>query len=319
MVRSRRVSLLTLLIPGLLISVIGVQTVTAQADHQKPISSGGQGVTKIVLLGTGTPNADPERSGPAVAIVVNEVAYLIDCGPGIVRRAAEASRAGVEALKVENLKRLFVTHLHTDHTAGYSDLIFTPWVLGRDEPLEVYGPRGIAEMTDHLMAAYEQDIRIRIDGLEPANDRGYRVNTHDLAPGIIYRDDNVTVTAFVVKHGSWPEAYGFVFETPDRKIVISGDTVPVESVVDNCEGCDVLIHEVYSAVQFEGRPPEWKKYHSQFHTSTYELAELASRAKPALLILYHQLFWGISDDELLAEIRERYDGRVVSGNDLDVF
>ena len=85
------------------------------------------------------------------------------------------------------------------------------------------------------------------------------------------------------------------------------------------DGCDVLIHGVYSAVRFEKLSPVWKQYHSSSHTSSHELAELASRAKPALLILYHQLFWGATDEELLSEIRERYDGRVVSGKDLDVY
>lgn len=276
-------------------------------------------MTRIVLLGTGTPNANPERSGPAIAIVVNDTPYLIDCGPGIVRRAAEAYKSGIDGLDVTNLKVLFVTHLHSDHTAGYSDLILTPWVLGRDEPLEVYGPEGISEMTEHILAAYEQDIRVRLDGLEPANDSGYRVNTHDIKPGIIYQDSNVTVEAFAVKHGSWLQAYGFVFTTPDRKIVISGDTVPSDTIVKKCDGCDVLIHEVYSAVRFEERSEVWKKYHSSSHTSSYELAELASRARPRLLILYHQLFWGATDEELLSEIKERYDGEVVSGRDLDVY
>jgi ribonuclease BN (tRNA processing enzyme) len=83
--------------------------------------------TKVVLLGTGNPNADPLRSGPAVAIVANGTAYLVDFGPGVVRRAVAA----------ENLRFVFLTHLHSDHTAGYADLILTPWVLGRRQPLEV--------------------------------------------------------------------------------------------------------------------------------------------------------------------------------------
>jgi ribonuclease BN (tRNA processing enzyme) len=301
------------------IAVFSLYTSINSAGSAKDSNPGGQGVTKIVLLGTGTPNAEPERSGPAVAIVVNDTPYLIDCGPGIVRRAAEAFQSGIDGLKVERLKRLFVTHLHSDHTAGYSDLIFTPWVLGRDEPLEAYGPEGIGEMTEHILAAYQQDINIRLEGLEPVNDSGYRVNTYDIKPGIIYQDTNVTVEAFTVKHGSWPEAYGFVFTTPDKKIVISGDAVPSDSFAEKCDGCDVLIHEVYSAVRLEKRSEVWQQYHSSSHTSTHELAELASRAKPELLILYHQLYWGATDEELLLEIKERYDGKVVSGKDLDVF
>ena len=119
----------------------------------------GQSGTAVVLLGTGTPNADPDRSGPAVAVVVNGQPYLVDFGPGVVRRAAAASRSGVDALEVTNLTRAFVTHLHSDHTVGYADLIFTPWVLGRAVPLQVYGPKGLRAMTRHLTAAYREDIK----------------------------------------------------------------------------------------------------------------------------------------------------------------
>ena len=276
-------------------------------------------VSRIVLLGTGTPNADPDRSGPALAIVVNDTPYLVDCGPGVVRRAAAARRNGIEALAVAKLERLFVTHLHTDHTLGLADLIFTPWVLERDEPLEIYGPKGIAAMAEHILAAYEQDIRIRIDGLEPANTVGYRVNTHEIGPGEIYRDENVVVRAFAVRHGSWDQAFGFRFETPDRVIVVSGDTVPSESLIENARGCDVLIHEVYSQAGFERRSAVWQRYHSSFHTSTRELARIAEQIKPGLLILTHQLFWGSSERDLLSEIRRLYKGKVVSGHDLDVY
>ncbi len=280
---------------------------------------GDQRTTQIVLLGTGTPNADPDRSGPAVAIVVNGTPYLVDCGPGLVRRAAAAHRAGIEGLEVSNLKRLFVTHLHSDHTAGYPDLILTPWVLGRDEPLKVYGPAGIRAMTDHVLKAYEEDIRVRIEGLEQANRVGCEVQVHEIKPGLIYKDDNVAVRAFPVKHGSWTHAYGFRFETPDRTIVVSGDTVPCPSLIENAKGCDVLIHEVYSKTAFARRPPEWQRYHVGSHTSSTELAHIAQVVKPGLLILYHQLFWDSTEEELLGEIRRTYRGIVVSGKDLEVY
>ena len=108
---------------------------------------GEESTTKIVLLGTGTPVADPERSGPSVAIIVNDTPYIVDFGPGVVRRASAAHKAGIKALRVQNLTRAFATHLHSDHTLGYPDLIFSPWVLGRSEPLEVFGPEGIKSMT----------------------------------------------------------------------------------------------------------------------------------------------------------------------------
>jgi len=274
--------------------------------------------TQIVLLGTGTPNADPNRSGPSVAVVANSTPYIVDFGPGVVRRAAAAYDAGVWALQVCNLRTAFLTHLHSDHTVGYPDLILTPWVLERRAPLQIYGPTGTRAMTAHILAAYEEDIRERLDGLEPANRTGFRVEVAEIEPGRVFSDQNVTVEAFRVCHGSL-SALGFKFYAPGRTIVISGDTAPSEAVVAAARGCDVLIHEVYSSAGLEKRSPIWRRYHSSVHTSSRELAEIASRARPGLLILYHQLFHGVSEQELLAEVQERYEGRVVSGRDLDIY
>ncbi|MHC5111591.1 MAG: MBL fold metallo-hydrolase [Planctomycetota bacterium] len=275
--------------------------------------------TKVVLLGTGTPNADPDRSGPATAVVVGDRAYLVDCGPGVVRRAAAAHAAGIDALRVSELKHLFVTHLHSDHTLGLPDLIFTPWVLERSEPLKAYGPPGLKNMTDFVMKAFAEDVNTRLHGLEPANAHGYQVDVTEFGPGIIFEDDRVKVIAFPVDHGSWKHAYGFRFETADRVIVISGDTRPSEHLVENAKGCDVLVHEVYSVAGFARRDPVWQKYHSQFHTSTAELAEIANRVQPKLLVLTHLLFWGESPESMLAEIKQHYKGEVRCGSDLDVY
>jgi ribonuclease BN (tRNA processing enzyme) len=288
--------------------------------------------TQVILLGTGTPNASPDRSGPAVAVVVGDSSYIVDFGPGVVRQASKAYRNGIKGLKAKKLKHAFLTHLHSDHTVGYPDLIFTPWVLGRDKPLKVFGPKGLKEMTEHILAAYKQDIKQRLYGLEPANKEGWKVDVTEIEPGIIYKDDNVMVEAFLVKHGSF-EAYGYKFYAPDKIIVISGDTAPTENIVKYAKGCDILVHEVYSAAGVQKRSEEWKKYHTNVHTSSYELAEMASEAKPGLLVLYHQLFMlNIQSDdidiasaveqrdkEILDEIKEKYDGKVVSAKDLDVF
>lgn len=275
---------------------------------------------QIVLLGTGTPNADPERFGPATAIVVNDTPYLVDFGSGVVRRAAAAFQKGIRGLAVSRLRTAFVTHLHSDHTTGFADLILTPWVLERQEPLQVFGPPGLRKMTQHLLSAYKEDIELRLNGGEPSNKTGWRVIAREIKPGAIYQDENVTVKAFSVKHGKWSQAFGYRFDAGDRSIVISGDCAPSNSVVENCNGCDVLIHEVYSQAGFRKRPPEWQRYHAAYHTSTAELAKIASRAKPGLLILHHQLFWGSTDSDLLNEISEAgYSGRVVSGRDLDIY
>ena len=275
--------------------------------------------TQLVLLGTGTPNADPERSGPSLAIVVNNMSYVVDCGPGVVRRAAEAKNKGIASLGAAKLKRLFITHLHSDHTAGYPDFILTPAVLERDGPLEVYGPKGLVSMTDHILAAYKEDIDLRIEGLEHGNPEAYKVNAHEVKEGVIYKDSNLLVKAFKVHHGSWPEAYGYRFETKDKVIVVSGDCTYSENLIRNAQGCDILVHEVYSMEGFAKRDKKWQAYHSVFHTSTAQLAEIANKVHPKLLVLTHQLLWGATKESMLGEIQQRYQGKVVYGNDLEVY
>jgi ribonuclease Z len=280
-------------------------------------------ITKVVLLGTGNPNPNPSRSGPSVAIVVNDTPYIVDFGPGLIRQAAALSpRYGgpIKGLDVKNIKRAFLTHLHSDHTTGYPDLILTPWVMGRDEPLEVYGPEGIKEMTDNILKAYNEDIKYRLYGQEPANNQGWRVNCFEiLKEDTIYHDANITVEAFPVPHGSWPNSWAFRFTTPDKVVVISGDSAPSEKLIEYSKDADLLIHEVYSKVKYDEKDNFWKQYHADNHTSTYELADLANRAKPGLIVLYHLLSWGQTNSDLLKEISENYKGKVVVGEDLDIF
>ncbi len=297
--------------------------VFTQSEKTAPAHS-----TQLVLLGTGTPSPDPERSGPATAVVVNGTPYLIDFGPGVVRRIAAASQQGVKGLTVGNVRVAFVTHLHSDHTIGYADLILTPWSVGRSHALEVYGPKGLKHMTDHILEAYKEDIAIRrrdkqILGV-PEQADGYKVHAHEIMPGVVYKDSNVTVKAFLVNHGDVPQAFGYRIETPDRVIVISGDAAPSQSVVDNCNGCDVLVHEAYSMMTYNAVSPAYQEYRRKHHTSSREMAEIAKKARPGLLVLYHRANPGgvgrpNPEQALLAEVRQLYDGKVTIGHDLDVF
>ena len=275
--------------------------------------------TQLVLLGTGTPFANPDRSGPALAIVVNNVSYVVDCGPGVVRRAAAASAKGIKALEASQLKKLFITHLHSDHTSGYADFIFTPAVLDRNEPLEVFGPKGLKLMTKHLLAAYKEDMAIRIHGLEMGVAAGYRVNVHEVSNGIIYQDSNMVVKTFKVQHGGWPVSLGYRFETADKIIVVSGDCTYSESLIENAKGCDILVHEVYAEAALAKREKRWQDYHSTFHTSSSQVAAIANQVQPKLLVLTHQLTFSATLATLLAEVQKGYKGAVVNGNDLDVF
>jgi len=256
---------------------------------------------------------------------VDDVAYIVDLGPGVVRRARAAATAhGLKALAPTNLRIAFLTHLHSDHTIGFPDLIFTPWTMGRRVPLEVYGPKGLKEMADHLLAAYRIDIDTRTnpDGNQRTFPEGSKVNAHEIASGVVYKDGKVTVTAFPTKHAM--ESYGYRFDTPDRVVVISGDTNPTQATVDACRGCDVLVHEVHTPAWLAARREAgdapagtFRRFAEKYHTATAQLAKLASEAKPRLLILYH--YSSVSPEELQSDMMSRYPGHFVIGRDLDVY
>ncbi len=272
--------------------------------------------TQLVMLGTGNPVPDPDRSGPATAVVVDDVAYLFDCGPGVVRRASAASKKhDIGGLAPTKIHHLFVTHLHSDHTLGYPDLIFSAWVVGREAPLEVYGPPGIAAMTEHVRAAWAEDVAIRTDGLEDAERASTIPNVHEVTAGVVFQDARVKITAIPVHHGSWTHAFGYRIEGPDRTIVITGDYAPSDSVVTACDGCDVLVSEGYPT-QIVEREPGRRAYMQAFHTSAVELGALATRARAKQVVVTHRRS-GIPDDVLIGELRRGYAGPIVLANDLD--
>ena len=268
--------------------------------------------TRVIMLGTGTPNPEPDRMGPSVAVVTGDHVYIVDCGPGVVRRAAQAG------LRMDQLTRVFVTHLHSDHTAGYPDLILTPPNAGRTSPLQAYGPPGLRAMTANLLRAFKVDLDARLRGTQPHDDAAFEVHAHDVKPGQIYRDEAVRVIAFAVPHGNFPGAYGYRFEAKDKVIVISGDTTYSEALIAAAKGCDILVHEVYSEKGLARRTPDWRAYHAAFHTAGPDVGRVAAQVRPRKLVLYHVLPMGESADEVVSEVRRNYDGQILYANDLDV-
>ncbi len=277
------------------------------------------GATKLIVLGSGTPNPDPNRAGSGYAVVVDETPYLIDFGPGIIRRAASMSPpwgGKIEAMTVKNFEHAFLTHIHSDHSAGLADLLLTPWIMGRDKKLNLFGPKGLEQMASSTLEAFKDDINYRIYGTQPSNKIGYKFNFHLLTEGLIYEDENVSVEAFTVPHGSFDDAYGFRFTTKDKVIVFSGDTGPSKTLEKFAAGADILVHEVYSNAGFLKKTKDWQLYHQGHHTSTFEVGEIASRAKPKLLLLSHILFWGSTTDEILRETQSTYKGEIKIAEDL---
>tara|TARA_Y100000817_G_scaffold219897_1_gene173424 strand:+ start:505 stop:1398 length:894 start_codon:yes stop_codon:yes gene_type:complete len=278
--------------------------------------------TKLFILGTGTPNPNPERMGSSYLVLANDEPYLFDYGTGVIRRIAAFSPSWggeYQALEVENLKYAFLTHIHSDHTLGLADLIITPWIMGRSEPLKIFGPKGAKNMHTNIIKAYQPDIDYRIYGTQPQNSTGYKVIFNELKDKFVYQDENIKVTAFLNDHGDLQESYGFLIETTDKKILISGDTAMSKNLISYGENLDYLIHEIYSQKGFNNKTPDWQKYHQAHHTGPKEVAEIANLLQPKSLILSHILFWGSSEQEILDEVKTFYSGKIIVAEDGMIF
>jgi ribonuclease Z len=267
-----------------------------------------------VILGDGTPVISADRSGTCVGIVVRGTLYIFDAGPGVIRRIFEA-RQRLKDVTITRYGPVFITHLHSDHTLGIPELLY--YARQPHEPFHIYGPPGISAMMTHLLAAYSEDRTIRVTGLEHADSVRWAVRPTEITSGVAYRDSNITVTAFEVPHGSWPHALGYRIDTPDRSIVLSGDTRPSDAVVSACNGCDFLLHEVSADAPGDLR---WNTYNHQFHTRPTELGDIARRAHPKFLVMYHQVF-GDDDSRLdfIRQVNATFTGPIISARDLDVY
>ena len=281
-------------------------------------AAGAQDTAVVVLVGTGFPRPDPAAGGPATAVVVGTRVFLFDAGAGI-QRALAAAR-----LPINGVTAVFLTHLHSDHTLGFPDLILDSWVMGRHTPLPAYGPPGLGAMTSHILAAWAEDLRVRIAGLERLRPITPQVRVHEIRPGVVYDSGGVKVTAVAVPHGGLRHAFAYRLDAGGRSIVISGDTRPNPALERLSAGVDVLVHEVYASEMLKPEPRPggdvWPQYMHDAHTSDVELGAIAARVRPKLLVLTHIIRMGASDSTMLDGVRRGgFGGRVVMGKDGDRF
>jgi ribonuclease BN (tRNA processing enzyme) len=270
----------------------------------------------VITLGTGTPVPNPERSGPATAVVVGGRVFLFDAGPGVMRRVAAAG------LPIDGVTAAFITHLHSDHTLGLPDLILTSWVMGRSTPMRLQGPPGLRRMVENIIETWAEDTVVRVKGLERGRPGGYRVDARETTGGTLYDSAGVTITAIRVPHGEWEYAFAYRIAARGRTILISGDTRYSEAIARAAADVDVLVHEVYPETRSapENRPGGelWPRYLREVHTSDVELGRIAAVARPKLLLLSHVLFMGATEEEVIAGVRRGgFSGRVVIARDLE--
>ena len=276
--------------------------------------------TRLILLGTaGGPRPQKARSAPAQVIISNNTAYVVDCGDGVARQLVMAG------VPLKTLRHIFITHHHSDHDAGYGNLIWLAWTAGLSTPVDAWGPPPLEKMTKLFfeMNAYDIETRISNEGRVPI---APLVHVHEIRDnGPVMSDDNVKVTAALVDHPPVVPAFGYRFDAADRSIVISGDTAPSDNVVRLARGADVLVHSVMFPPAIDrlvGRVPNAAKLKESIlahQTSAEDAGRIAQAAGVKTLVLSHLVPADdpqITDQMWIDAARSRFDGRVVLGRDL---
>ena len=264
---------------------------------------------RVSLLGTGSPRIDTDRAGPSVLLEVGGKTLLFDAGRGVVQRLTQLE------IPIAKINTVFLTHLHSDHLFALDDLWITGWVYQRAHPLEVFGPVGSANLIEGLKQAYTYDINIRnqYSGLDK---NAIRFVANEIEPGVVYSQDRVKVTAFIVDHGAVSPAYGYRIDFGDRTVVISGDTTYSESLVDHARGADVLIHEILAAHPDLLRKNRRLQRIERYHTNLEQMSRILDETRPKLTVLTHVILAGMSRDAVMQRLRQTYDGEVHMGEDL---
>jgi len=271
---------------------------------------------RVTLLGTGNPRPSLERFGPSTLVEAGKLRILVDAGRGAATRLFQIGQG--RALSGVNV--VLFTHLHSDHVVGFPDVWLTGWIFGREAPLDVYGPPGTAAMVDHLRQAFDFDITTRRDRDEHYAPAGVVVNATDVAPGIVLERDGVKATAFLVDHGPVAPAYGYRIDYAGHSVVISGDTRPVDSLVEAASGTDVLIHEVLSP-EAERRlskipDPERTARVIAHHATPEGAGGVFARVRPRLAVYTHIVPSPAGPADIVPATRKIYRGRLVVGYDL---
>ena len=283
---------------------------------------------RVVVCGSASPlGNDPNRAQACIAVVTPEHFFLFDVGAGSSVRMAQAR------LPMPRLTGVFLTHFHSDHIAELPAVNLATWVRGRTARLQVYGPTGVDSVVDGFNAAYQLD-------------RGYRTEHHGselLAPelgpmqanafapgGVVWQDDTMKVTSFLVAHNPIEPAVGYRVDYGGRSVVISGDTNASDNLFAAAKDADLLLHDALSRTLLDpmiagakeaGLPtmPKIMTDVIDYHADVTTLPTAAEAAGVKQLVLYHlvpvpplalaekMFLRGIPDNVLLANDLDTFD------------
>jgi len=197
---------------------------------------------KITLCGTSSPIPAPGRAQACVAVETPEHLYIIDAGSG------SAATANLSNVPMEKLRGILITHFHSDHISDIGDFNLNSWVAGRPEPLQIIGPTGVERIVDGFNMAYELDrgYRVAHHGAELLNPELGTLQSKTITEGVIVDQDGLRITAFEVSHLPIEPAFGYRLDYGGRSVVISGDSLVTDKIVEISNGADVVLHDAMS-------------------------------------------------------------------------
>ena len=295
----------------IVVVIVGIALVMPATAGQQ-VSRDKLGITVTVLGSGGGPNPNPKRFGPSILVQAGRQTLLFDCGRGATIRLAQIG------MLLGEVRNVFLTHLHSDHIIGLPDLFLTGWgAQGRKTPLRVWGPAGTTQMMDHMQKAFEFDIRIRRDVDEKFVKEGILASSTDIKEGVVFAEDGVTVTAFLVDHRPIEPAFGYRVDYGGRSVAMSGDTRFSENLIKFARGVDVLVHEAIDPKEVRARLSKMAATQEEIdnivahHITAEEAGVVFSRVKPRLAVYAH-----ISDADLITPARKSYSGPLEASEDL---
>jgi ribonuclease Z len=269
---------------------------------------------RVTLLGTGCPQVDDRRFGPASLVEAGGRRFLIDCGSGVTQRLVAAGASGAE------LDAVLLTHLHSDHLVDLYQLIVSSWHQGRDRPQRIFGPVGTKAFAAATMALWQSEREQRIEWERRPSTAALELDVVEFEEGAIWDTDGLRISAFAVDHRPVAPAFGFLFEAGGCRVAFSGDTTVCDNLVRWAAGADLLVHECFIHAEMlarrGGRDDRGLKNVAAYHTLSSEVGKVASRAGAGLLLLNHLVPVAFDRDALLAEVAADYAGPIVIGEDL---
>jgi ribonuclease BN (tRNA processing enzyme) len=228
-------------------------------------------------------------------------------------------------VSLNRLRYIFITHHHSDHNLEYGTLFYNAWVTGLPARIDAYGPAGLEKMTQDFFSYMKLDIDVRIED-EGRSDPRKLIFAHDISKqGVVLQNDDVKVSAVLVRHPLIKQAYAYRFDAKDRSVVISGDTTYAPELAELAKGADVLVHEVISLPGIEAlvrRLPNATRLREHLlasHTAAEDVGKIAAQAGVKILVLSHFVPGddsSITDEQWAEGVRKHFSGRIIVGKDL---